>query len=284
MSERTSTLDDDLEGSIGEGAANDLGDRDAGVGGSADGSWAGDDDDPERAATTSLSLFEGDEGGLEIDQRRALVVLLKQRFISARTHPKEWRALIRQPRPIRSRLNDLFLELHLDTDREVAYKRQVAPEGGGRPFPTLLYDSPWGREDTIVLVFLRGRFRSEQAAGADRVFVDRKDMLEYVEAHRPAHATDQSGDGKRAAKAIETVFKAGLLIGPSTGERFEISNAIEVLLPLDKLTELLAWLREQNRARHADATGPGDAGTTDDADAPDADASFSDDAPANDES
>lgn len=207
-----------------------------------------DVDDPERERTSSVSLFEGDEGGLELDQRRALVVLLKQRFISGRTHPKEWRALTRNPRPIRARLNDLFLELHLDVEREVAFKRQVVPEGGGRPFPTLLYDAPWGREDTILLVFLRSRFRSEQAAGADRVFVDREDMLEFVEQHRPAHATDQAGDARRVGKAIDTLYSAGLLIGRSDAARFEVSNAIEVLLPMDKLQQLLAWLREQNGA------------------------------------
>jgi hypothetical protein len=209
--------------------------------------WTGDElgaDDLE--STSSLALFEGDEGGLELDQRRALVVLLKQRFISGRTHPKEWRALTRNPRPIRARLNDLFLELHLDAEREVAYKRQVSPEGGGRPFPTLLYDAPWGREDTILLVYLRSRLRSEQAAGNERMFVDREDLLEFVDQHRPAQATDQVGDTKRAIKAIETLYKAGLLIGPSTADRFEVSNAIEVLLPMERLQELLAWLRAQN--------------------------------------
>jgi hypothetical protein len=222
-----------------------------------------DVDDPERERTSTVALFESDEGGLELDQRRALVVLLKQRFISGRTHPKEWRALTRNPRPIRARLNDLFLELHLDNEREVAFKRQVSPEGGGRPFPTLLYDTPWGREDTILLVYLRGRFRSEQAAGAEKVFVDREDMCEFVDQHRPAHATDQAGDARRAVKAIETLYKAGLLIGPSTGDRFEVSNAIEVLLPMEKLQQLLSWLRAQNGS-----DGDGLAGTDDDAEAP----------------
>lgn len=209
--------------------------------------WAAaDTDDPGQEGTSTVALFEGDEGGLEVDQRRALVVLLKQRFISGRTHPKEWQALTRNPRPIRARLNDLFLELLMDTDREVAYKRQVSPEGGGRPYPTLLYDTPWGREDTILLVYLRSRFRSEQAAGMEKVFVDREEMLEFVEQHRPTHATDQAGDAKRAGKAVESLYKAGLLIGPSTADRFEVSTAIEVLLPMEKLTELLTWLRAQN--------------------------------------
>ncbi|MGZ4639114.1 MAG: DUF4194 domain-containing protein [Actinomycetes bacterium] len=212
-----------------------------------DAGLAGEVDDPERELTTSVALFEGDEGGLEVDQRRALVALIKQRFISERTHPKEWRALTRNPRPIRSRLNDLFLDLHLDLDRGVAYKRQVTPEGGGRPFPTLLHDTPWGREDTLLLVYLRSRLRNDQAAGHEKVFVDRDDMLEFVAQHRPAHATDQVGDGRRAAKAVETLYRAGLLIGASTAERFEVSNALEVLLPMEKLTELLTWLRAQNQ-------------------------------------
>jgi hypothetical protein len=212
-----------------------------------------DVDDPERESSASVAQFEGDEGGLEVDQRRALVALLKLRFITARTHPKEWGALVRNPRPIRARLNDLFLELRIDTDREVAYKRQVQREGGSRLYPTLLYDTPWGREDTILLVYLRARFRSEQAAGASRVFVDRDDMLEFIEQHRPAHATDQAGDAKRAAKAVESVSKAGLLLGLAAADRFEISNAIEVLLPMDKLTELLGWLRQQNASTDAGA-------------------------------
>jgi hypothetical protein len=200
------------------------------------------DDEP----TSTLAVFEGDEGSLDAAQRRALVVLIKQRFISNRTHPREWAALVAQPRPIRARLNDLFLELVLDLEREVAYKRQVTPEGGGRPFPTLLYDAPWGREETLALVYLRTRHRNDQAAGADRSWVDRSDIVEYIAQHRPENATDRFGDARKAHKAVENIFKTGLLIGPSTGDRFEISHAIEVLLPLEKLTELLAWMRTQN--------------------------------------
>jgi hypothetical protein len=169
------------------------------------------------------------------------------------------------PGLVRGRLNDMFLDLHIDRDREVALKRQVPPEGGGHPFPTLLYDAPWGREETIVLVYLRSRHRSELASGADLAMVDRADILEFVAQHRPAHATDVAGDAKKAARAVDTVYKTGLLVGPSTGDRFEISNAIEVLLPMEKLQELLAWLREQNAARTAaeDGTGATATGTDD---------------------
>jgi hypothetical protein len=207
-------------------------------------------DDPERESTSSVALFEGDEGALELPQRRVLVVLLKQRFITAQSHPKEWKALIANPRPIRSRLNDLFLDLHLDVMREVAYKRQVTPEGGGR-FPTLLHDTAWSREETALMVYLRTRSRSEEAAGASRTFVERQDMLEHVVALRPPHATDHVADGRRATKAIESLNRAGLLIGASTADRFEVSSAVEVVLPLERLQELLRWLKGERAAAGA---------------------------------
>ncbi len=203
------------------------------------------DDDAEGGPAASVSLWEGDEGGLEHAERRALVALLKQRFISARTHPRDWQALVENERVIRSRLNDVFLELQLDPVREVAWKRQATSETGAK-FPTLLHDAAWSREETVVLVHLRDRFRAGAAAGEDRVFVDREDLVEHVAGFRPLHATDVSGDQKRARNAVSGVVRAGLLIGAPTDDRFEISEAIESLLPLELLKDLLATLRATN--------------------------------------
>lgn len=210
----------------------------------------GPDDDltaGDRDATTTVSLFEGDEGRLELGQRKALVALLKHRFLTARTHPLEWRAILANPALVQSRLNDLFLDLHLDREREVAFKRQAAPDGGGR-FPTLLFDTAWSREETILMVFLRSRSRAAEGTGVSRVYVDRQEMLDHVAALRPAHATDQAGDGRRAAAAVDGLNKAGLLVGARTADRFEVSPAIDVVLPLERLQELLRWLQTVNAA------------------------------------
>jgi hypothetical protein len=203
------------------------------------------DTDFEADIEDSVSLFEGDEGGLEYAQRHALVTLLKQRFISARTHPHDWQALVEHERVIRSRLNDLFLDLAVDREREVAWKRQAISETGSR-FPTLLYDTAWSREETLVLVHLRDRLRAGRAGGDARVYVDREDVVDYVASFRPAHATDEAGDEKRARNAVATVAKAGLLIGVGGDDRFEISEAVEPLLPLELLQELLDALQRAN--------------------------------------
>ncbi|MDH2416064.1 DUF4194 domain-containing protein [Nocardioides sp. CER19] len=209
----------------------------------------------ELADASSVSLWEGDEGGLEYRQRRALVTLLKQRFISARTHPRDWQVLVEHERVLRSRLNDLFLDLQIDPVREVAWKRQAVSETGSR-FPTMLYDAAWSREETLVLVHLRDRLRAGAAAGESRVFVDREDLVEYVASFRPAHATDEAGDEKRARNAVTSLAKAGLLITGTSEDRFEISEAVEPLLPLELLQELLEALQ---RANGTEAPEPEDA-------------------------
>lgn len=208
-------------------------------------------DELDEAGPASVSLFEGDEGGLEFGERRALVTLLKQRFISARTHPRDWQVLVEHERLLRSRLNDLFLDLAIDRGREVAWKRQATPETGSR-FPTLLYDAAWSREETLVLVHLRDRLRAGLASGDARVFIDRDDILDYVASFRPAHATDEAGDAKRAANAVASVVKSGLLIGAVGEERYEISEAVEPLLPLELLHELLDALQRATGAEAAD--------------------------------
>ena len=75
------------------------------------------------------------------------------------------------------------------------------------------------------------------------VYVDRDDILDHIATFRPAHATDEAGDEKRARNAVASIVKAGLLIGSVGDDRYEISEAIEPLLPLEVLQELLAALR-----------------------------------------
>jgi len=195
--------------------------------------------------TEDFSLFEGDEGGLTIAQRKTLVLLLKHRYISSALQPVEWRTLLRSQSLIKSRLNDVFLDLHVDLHYEIAFKRQAIAEGGDR-FPTLLHDVSYSREETILLVLLRQRFRSERANGQDIVIVDRDNLVDNVAHFRPENATDRSGDARRAVVAVDSLAKARVLLKTSDPDRFRISPVIEVLLPVERLAELLEWLVERN--------------------------------------
>lgn len=208
------------------------------------------DYEDDEADQTSLAMFEGDTGRLFPEQRRCLHALLKQRYISAERHPEHWAVLLSDPGVIKSRLNDLFLELHVDRDFQVAFKRQASSETG-EILPSLLRDISHTKEETIVMVFLRQRFFAQRQDGEDVVFVDRQSLLDEVADQRPEHATHRAMDQKRADKAIEALSSAGVLLKSADPDRFRISPIIEVLLPIERLRALWTWLAAQNGAEAA---------------------------------
>jgi hypothetical protein len=203
------------------------------------------DEDAERS---THALFAGDEGELNFEQRRTLVLLLKKRYLSAEQYPAEWAYLDDNKLLFRSRLNDLFLDLVIDTERRIAYKKPAVSDTGDTSFPTLLYDTAYTREETIVLIAIRSRYRSARAAGDVDVIIDVEELLQHVQQFRPVHATDHAGDEKVTRSTIEKIRKIGILIKTSDEHRLRISPVIELLLPLPKLKELLEWLTATNTA------------------------------------
>ncbi|MFD2840560.1 DUF4194 domain-containing protein [Populibacterium corticicola] len=199
----------------------------------------------DEAEVQSLAMFEGDTGTLYPEQRRCLHALLKQRYISADRHPEQWATLVADQDLIKSRLNDLYLELHIDREYQVAFKRQARTETGDR-LPSLLNDLAHQKEETIVMIHLRQRFFAQRQENDDAVFVDRQSLLDEVASQRPEHATDRAMDQKRADKAIENLNTAGVILKTGDPDRFRISPIIEVLMPIEKLRALLAWFMAQN--------------------------------------
>jgi hypothetical protein len=197
------------------------------------------------AEQSSVALFSGDAGGLPFEQRRCLVRLLKERYISKDAHPDLWEVLVRNEEPLRSRLNDLFLTFHVDREAEVAYKRQAVPDDSQRRFPTLLHDAAYNREETILLIYLRERLQRERAGGAEAVLVDKEDLVERVAEFRPPDVTDLAAENKRANNAVESLKKMGVLHASSEADRFTVSPVLDSLMPLPRLKELLEWLRAE---------------------------------------
>jgi hypothetical protein len=202
----------------------------------------GEDHKPDQQ---SLAMFEGDTSKLYPEQRRCLHALLKHRYISAERYPEHWVVLLADPALIRSRLNELFLELEVDRDYQIAFKRQATSEGG-ELLPSLLRDASHTKEETIVMAFLRQRFFAQRQEGEDVVFVDRQALLDEVSDQRPEHSTHRAMDRKRAEKAVDSLRASGVLLKTADPGRFRISPIIEVLLPIEKLRALWTWLMIQN--------------------------------------
>lgn len=208
----------------------------------------------------SIALFDGDEGSLPYDQRRTLVALLKNEYISAAKHPQEWRTLVEDERDLRSlrcRINELFMDLDVHHEYGIALKRQALRDGGGT-FPTLLRDAAYNREETILMAFLRSKYRSERASGVHEVRIDREDLVAHVETYRPPHATDLVADARRTENAIENLLKNRILLGTPGAARPAISPVIEVLMPVEKLRELIEALKSQARTAGNDEDRPED--------------------------
>jgi hypothetical protein len=190
-------------------------------------------------------MFESDSGTLYPEQRRCLVALLKHRYISAERHPEQWEVLLKDEGLIKSRLNDMFLELQVERDQQIAFKRQAVSYTGD-PLPSLLRERAHTKEETIVMLALRQRFFAQRQEGEDHVYVERETLMEEIAERWPEDLTNRSAAQKKAGTAIDGLATAGVLLKTADPDRFRISPIIEVLLPIEKLRELMTWLMTQN--------------------------------------
>jgi Domain of unknown function (DUF4194) len=189
------------------------------------------------------SLFEGDLGQLTVEVRRVLVTVLKKRYVSAERDPDVWRILMENRTALETRLNDMFLQLIVNRDYGVAYKRQAMPDGGGT-FPTLLHNAAYSREQTILMVHLRGVFRSGLSDGAEAVFVDSQELIGEVANYLPEGTTNKVDADRAAQRAVEALYKSDILLQTPEAGRYRISPIIEVLLPVGRLQELAESLSQ----------------------------------------
>ncbi len=184
--------------------------------------------------------WEGDKGSLSRRQRDTLVALLKKAFISSEDST-DWRTLTRDPAPIEVALNNLYMALVVDARNEVAYA--VPARSSDNAFRTLVRDAPNSREETLVLVHLRSRFRIATADGDPFAYTDVDTVQAYVARFRPASATDHVTDEGRVRRAIDSAVTAGLLVRTDDATRYRIHRAIEAVLPQPKLEQLLEGFR-----------------------------------------
>lgn len=202
-------------------------------------------DDEMTEDAPGADMFEGDSGTLYPEQRRCLVALLKHRYISAERHPEQWEVLLKDEGLIKSRLNDMFLELEVERDQQIAFKRQAVSYTGD-PLPSLLRERAHTKEETIVMLALRQRFFAQRQEGEDHVYVERETLMEEIAERWPEDLTNRSAAQKKAGTAIDGLATAGVLLKTADPDRFRISPIIEVLLPIEKLRELMTWMMTQN--------------------------------------
>lgn len=202
------------------------------------------------------ALYPGDTGQLPEEARRVLVQLLAGPSLDGKRHGKLWPALRRHEAVIRSRLAELFLELVLDDDLEVAFTRQA--DTGELDTPILLRRAPLTFIQSVLLLYLR-QLLTEAAARGERAVVSGSEMVEQMKLYEPGENADRAGFEKRVRAAIEKV-KDHSIISPirASEDRYEISPTLKLLFSADEIAALsrqYAALRDESPEDPADATG-----------------------------
>jgi hypothetical protein len=190
----------------------------------------------------SNSLFIGDAGVLPLDTRRALVQLLSGPSLEARRHPKLWPVLLRDEAILRSRLSDLFLELVLDRDLQVAFTRQA--DVGDIEAPVLLRRAQLTFIDSVLVLHLRQRLTEADTQG-ERAVVATSEIIEFLSVYERAASTDRAGFAKRVQASIEKIKKHSILQKiRGSDDRFEISPTLKLLFSADEISMLTRLYRQ----------------------------------------
>lgn len=209
------------------------------------------------------ALFAGDTGSLPLDTRRALAQLLAGPSMDGRRHSKLWTALVRDEKAIRSRLCELFLELVIDRDAQVAFTQRA--DVGDLDAPVLLRSAPLTFLDSVLLLYLRQRLTEADAQG-QRAVVSAEEILQHLSVYERAANTDRAGFNRRAQSSIEKIKKHSILQKIRASEdRFEISPTLKLLFSAEEI-QALSNMYRQLAAGEAVA-GRGDASAEEDAEA-----------------
>jgi hypothetical protein len=191
---------------------------------------------PDAQQASANTLFMGDSGELALDTRRALVQLLAGPSLDGRRHPKLWPILIRDEALIRRRLAELFLDLVIDRDVQVAFTRQA--DTGDLEVPILLRRAQLTFIDSILLLHLRQRLTQADAQG-DRAVVSAEEITEFLALYERASNTDRAGFVKRVHASIEKIKKHSILQKiRSSEDRFEISPTLKLLFSTEEIQAL----------------------------------------------
>ena len=202
----------------------------------------------------SEPLYPTDTGRLPLEARRVLVQLLSGPSLDGRRHGRLWPVLLRHREVVASRLHDLFLELVIDPDAQVAFVRQA--DTGELDTPILLRRAPLTFLESVLLLYLRGQLADAELRG-ERAVVSHDEMLEQMRLYERELNTDQAGFDRRAKAAIEKAKKNNLIAAIRNSEgRFEISPTLRLLFSAEQVAEL---------SRIYARLIPGDAGEADDA-------------------
>lgn len=184
-----------------------------------------------------------DHGELSPSTRRVLLQLIRGPYLRAQAKPNLWSALIRDEAVVRSRLADLYLDLVVDTDAQVAFVRNLELEDA----PRVVRSNPLTVLDTVLVLFLRRKLLASQSTEL-RCIVGRDEIEDQLRSYRRAETTDQTGFDKRIAASVNKMRDYAVLLTTEDDDRWEISPVLALIFGADEVavvTEELTRLAQE---------------------------------------
>ncbi|MFT8636591.1 MAG: DUF4194 domain-containing protein [Pseudoclavibacter sp.] len=180
-------------------------------------------------------LWPSDTGELSDASRRALLEIIKGPYLSGRAQPGLWAALVADETVIRSRLNDIFLDLVMDRTDEYAFTRKVdAPE---IHVPAAVRTESLLFIDTVMILVLRQILLA--APGEPRVIIGRKELYERLADYREpgadavTYARNLNGAWNRMLNKFRVLH--GI---PGSNDRAEVSPVVKFLIDENRIRQL----------------------------------------------
>lgn len=204
-------------------------------------------------------------GALVEDSRRVLVALLQGPYLDGRKDTARYGQLLRDRTAIENRLADMFLELVIDDDAQVAFVRQSESDPDA---PKLLRRlTGLNRLDSVLLLILRQHLLT-QASRGQRAVVNDAELVSSLAAYRRTDSTDEAGFAKEIRASIHKLQRAGLL--EEQGDAFEVSPVLKLMITPDTAREFIDLFRastgmdvdavrlDADSAEASDSTGASD--------------------------
>jgi hypothetical protein len=188
-------------------------------------------------SSSTEPAFGGDTGELPIETRRVLVQLLLGPALDAQRQNKLWPVLLRDERVLRSRLHELFLELVVDHDQQVAFTRQVVSTE--LDVPVLLRRASLTFIQSALVLFLREQLTVADARG-ERAVLSRDELVEHLLAYEREESSDRAKFERQAHSAVDRCKELNLLRRLRSGEeRYEVSPTLKLLFPAEEIQALM---------------------------------------------
>ncbi|MDQ2810496.1 MAG: DUF4194 domain-containing protein [Actinomycetota bacterium] len=173
--------------------------------------------------------------------RRALVSLLMNRYVSRTRHRAAWEGIVAYESDLRARLDEMYLDLILDREAEVAFKRQQ----DGDDVPRVLRrEKALTRDASFVLIFLRREYAFADPDDGP-VVISREQISGFLRVYREDGDSDDARFSRRVDAAINALIKPWQILepDPAVDYLFTISPVVVPLVGVDEMRRFEAAFR-----------------------------------------